>query len=81
VHAVGGLYDTVRSFNPRTGEGNGFSFDKYSAQALLDTLRWALEIYRDRKTWLEIQQRGMRQDFSWDASARQYVKVYERAMG
>ena len=81
VHAVGGLYDTVRNFNPRTGEGNGFSFDTYSAQALLDTLRWALEIYHDRATWLELQQRGMRQDFSWDASARQYVKVYERAMG
>jgi starch synthase len=80
VHAVGGLYDTVRTFNPRTGEGNGFSFDNYSAQALLDTLRWALEIYGDRKTWLGIQQRGMRQDFSWDASAGQYVKVYERAM-
>jgi len=80
VHAVGGLYDTVRDFNPRTGEGNGFSFDNYSAQALLDTLRWALEIYRDRKTWLGIQQRGMRQDFSWDASAGQYVKVYERAV-
>jgi starch synthase len=80
VHAVGGLYDTVRNFNPRTGEGNGFSFDVYSAQALLDTLRWALEIYRDRKTWQGIQQRGMRQDLSWDASARQYVKVYDRAM-
>jgi starch synthase len=80
VHSVGGLYDTVRDFDPRTGEGNGFSFDNYSAQALLDTLRWALEIYRDRKTWLGIQQRGMRQDFSWDASAGQYVKVYERAM-
>jgi len=80
VHAVGGLYDTVRTFNPRTGEGNGFSFDNYSAQALLDTLRWALEIYGDRKTWLGIQQRGMRQDFSWDASAGQYVKVYERAV-
>jgi starch synthase len=80
VRAVGGLYDTVRNFNPRTGEGTGFSFEDYSAQALLDTLRWALEIHRDRKTWRGIQQQGMRQDFSWDASARQYVKVYERAL-
>jgi len=81
VRAVGGLVDTVRNYNARTGEGTGFSFDDYSAQALLDTLRWALGIYRDRGTWERIQRAGMQQDFSWDASARQYVKVYERAVG
>jgi len=81
VRAVGGLADTVQNFNPRTGEGTGFSFDDYSAQALLNTLRWALEIYQDRPTWQRIQRKGMTQDFSWDASARQYVKVYERAIG
>jgi starch synthase len=81
VRAVGGLADTVHNFNPRTGEGTGFSFDDYSAQALLNTLRWALGIYQDRATWQRIQREGMKQDFSWDASARQYVKVYERAIG
>ena len=80
VRAVGGLADTVRNFNARTGEGNGFSFDDYSAQALLNTLRWALDAYQDRSTWRRIQQEGMTEDFSWDASARQYVKVYERAI-
>jgi len=81
VRAVGGLMDTVRNYNPRTGEGTGFSFADYSAQALLDTLRWALGVYGDRGVWERIQRTGMRQDFSWDASARQYVKVYERAIG
>jgi starch synthase len=80
VRTVGGLADTVHNFNPRTGEGTGFSFDDYSAQALLNTIRWALGIYQDRATWQRIQQEGMKQDFSWDASARQYVKVYERAI-
>src|SRR4051812_1984663 len=79
VRATGGLFDTVRNFDPRTGVGTGFTFDQYSAQALLDTLRWALGIYRDRDAWRRIQVAGMTQDFSWDASARQYVKVYERA--
>jgi starch synthase len=72
VRAVGGLDDTVRNFDPRTGEGTGFSFRDYSAQALLDTLRWALEIYRDRATWQRIQHSGMQQDYSWDASARHF---------
>ena len=79
VRATGGLFDTVRNFDAQTGEGTGFTFDHYSAQALLNTLRWALDIYPDRDTWRRIQAAGMTQDFSWDASARQYVKVYERA--
>jgi starch synthase len=80
VRATGGLYDTVRSYDPRTGDGTGFSFDEYSPQALLGTLRWALDIYKDRDTWRRIQQAGMREDNSWDARARQYVSVYERAI-
>ena len=35
VRATGGLDDTVRNFDPRTGEGTGFTFDEYSPQALL----------------------------------------------
>jgi starch synthase len=79
VRAVGGLDDTVRNFNPRTGECCGFSFIVYTAQALLDTLRWALDVFRNPPVWRRIQREGMTQDFSWDASARRYVKVYERA--
>ena len=79
VRATGGLFDAVRNFNPGTGDGTGFTFDQYSPQALLNTLRWALGIYADRNAWRRIQLAGMSQDFSWDASARQYVKVYEQA--
>jgi starch synthase len=76
VRATGGLYDTVRNLDTRTGEGTGFTFDEYSPQALLNTLRWALGVYADRALWQRMQRAGMAQDFSWDASARQYVKVY-----
>jgi len=81
VRAVGGLLDTVRNYNPRTGTGTGFTFDEYSPQALLGTLRWALDIYPDRAAWRRMQKAGMGEDFSWDASARQYVKVYEQVVG
>jgi starch synthase len=79
VRATGGLFDTVRNFNPRTGEGTGFTFDDYTPQALLGTLQWALGVFGDRAAWRRLQARGMSQDHSWDASAREYVKVYERA--
>lgn len=80
VRATGGLDDTVQNFEPGTGEGTGFKFWDYSAGALLGTLRWALGVYAlDPASWERLQKRGMRQDFSWDASARNYVRVYEAA--
>jgi starch synthase len=80
VRATGGLYDTVRNFDPVTGSGTGFTFDDYTPQALLDTLQWALSVYEDQPMWRRIQQAGMTQDFSWDASAREYVGVYEKGV-
>jgi starch synthase len=80
VRATGGLYDTVQNFDKTTGSGTGFTFEKYSPQALLSTLRWALETFEDRAVWRRIQLAGMQRDFSWDTSARQYVNVYERAV-
>ena len=79
VHATGGLYDTVRNCDSTTVSGTGFTFDEYSPQALLSTLRWALRVYADRAVWRRMQIAGMREDFSWDASALEYVKMYERA--
>jgi starch synthase len=81
VRATGGLADTVTNFDPQTGLGTGFTFHEYSAQALLGTLRWALGVFQDRQTWKRIQVAGMQRDHSWDASARRYVEVYERAAG
>jgi starch synthase len=79
VRATGGLADTVRHYDPRTREGNGFTFTEYSPAALFGTLRWALDIYKDRDTWRRLQLAGMREDNSWEASARKYVHVYEQA--
>jgi starch synthase len=79
VRETGGLYDTVRNFDESTGSGTGFTFAEYSPQALLSTLRWALQTYENRPAWRRMQAAGMREDFSWGASAREYVKVYERA--
>ena len=79
VHATGGLCDTVRNCDSTTGSGTGFTFDEYSPQALLNTLRWALGVYEDRAVWRRMQVAGMREDFSWDASAREYVTIYEKS--
>lgn len=79
VRATGGLYDTVRNYDPRTGMGTGFTFEEYSPQALLATLRWALTVFPHEDAWRGIQLAGMAEDNSWDARAREYVRVYENA--
>jgi starch synthase len=76
VRATGGLDDTVVNYNERSGRGTGFKFKEYTAPALVRTVKRALKLFGRRKEWRALQLAGMRQDFSWDASAREYVKVY-----
>ncbi len=78
VRETGGLADTVEDFNPKTGKGTGFVFKEYETKKFLETLDRALEVFRDEKTWLKLMKNGMKQDFSWHASAKQYVELYER---
>ena len=80
VRATGGLDDTVEDYDPRTGSGTGFKFADYTPWAMLGAVARALEVYRNASAWKRIQQQGMRQDHSWDVSAREYVKVYRTAL-
>jgi starch synthase len=79
VRATGGLSDTVADVDPETCRGTGFRFVLYTQEAMLAAIRRALAAYGNRPLWRRIQKSGMRQDFSWDASARQYVDAYEDA--
>ncbi len=77
VRATGGLEDTV--IDVSQPGGTGFKFREYSSTALVATVQRALALYANPSDWKQIQQAGMKIDFSWDASAREYVKVYEGA--
>jgi starch synthase len=80
VRAVGGLADTVHDYDPETGAGTGFVFERYDPMALYTTLVRAVETYRHREIWRDLQVRCMQQDFSWENSARQYIDLYRRAL-
>ena len=80
VRATGGLDDTVTDYNEQTGTGTGFKFTDYTADALLAALERARTAFANPNIWKTLQLAGMRQDFSWDRSAREYVKLYERAL-
>jgi starch synthase len=78
VRATGGLDDTIEPFDPKTGKGTGFKFSEYSGEALLQTIRAALAAFEDKPSWQKLMRNGMAKDFSWNASAKEYVRVYER---
>lgn len=72
VRAVGGLQDTV------TDNETGFVFVDKKVKSFNDTLRRALQMYRDRSRWINLQKAGMAQDFSWSNSARKYLDLYKK---
>jgi len=78
VRATGGLDDTIESWDSRTGKGTGFKFTDYIGESLQLTIRQALQAFRDPTSWQMLMRNGMAKDFSWNASAKEYVRVYER---
>lgn len=76
VRETGGLADTVISYNRYDGSGNGFSFMNYNAHDMLYTIRYALSVYKDKNAWEQLREHAMKADFSWDASARAYGKLF-----
>jgi starch synthase len=76
VRATGGLDDTIVRFDPQTGEGNGFKFSEYAADAFLREVQAALTAYENKGMWRTLKANGMQADFSWDRSARQYLDLF-----
>ena len=78
VRETGGLADTVKDFTSEESEGTGFVFKDYTSAALLKAVDRSLEAYRNPKAWAKLIKNGMKADFSWRASAKQYVQIYEK---
>lgn len=79
VRRVGGLADTVVDADAvalAEDRATGFAFDGDTPAALRTTLARALELYRQPTLWRQVVHRAMRQDFSWDTAARQYLALY-----
>jgi len=80
VRKTGGLADTVHDFNLKTGAGDGFVFEEYSSAALLDSVKRALEAYKNKTAWKKLVKKVMNLDYSWNTSAKEYVNLYEKAL-
>ncbi|MGH8680961.1 MAG: glycogen synthase, partial [Burkholderiales bacterium] len=81
ARATGGLCDSIVDCTPATlagGAATGFLFREPTAAALTGAIERALAAYRDPPTWRALQRHGMARDFSWDAAAQEYARLYAR---
>jgi starch synthase len=78
VRATGGLAETVHNYDARTEAGAGFVFKKYDADDMLKAIERAIKLFQEKKRWNKLMKNAMKQDYSWEAAAEKYTKLYAR---
>ena len=76
VRAVGGLYDSIKSYP--ASDSNGFTFDNYNAHDFLFKIYEALELYKNTTEWDKLTLRAIKSDFTWNKSALKYTEIYSK---
>ncbi len=77
VRETGGLVDTVEPFNEYSGDGTGFSFANYNAHDMLNVIKMAANVYKNKDSMRKLIKNAFSQDNSFAKSAAQYKKLYE----
>ena len=81
VRATGGLKDTVRSFDKSGRDATGFVFEDYDVGGLNWGIDYALDTFRNHKDdWNRLVRNAMKEDFSWQSSAREYAALYQKML-
>jgi len=78
IYAGSGLEDTVIDFEKDARHGTGFTFRAYTGDGLLEGLDAARKVYKEASDWRSLVMRCLKQDFSWQATAHNYLKAYRR---
>jgi starch synthase len=76
VHDTGGLRDTVVDCDPALRSGTGFLFGDATAESFYGGVSRALTAYQNADGFTALRRRVMRQEWSWDRSARRYQGIY-----
>jgi starch synthase len=78
VFKTGGLSDTVSNFGVKKESGNGFVFTSYTNNDFLNVINSAKAVYDKKKVWDNLVKSIMKLDFSWEESAKKYIKLYKK---
>lgn len=76
VRLTGGLNEIAEQYDPETGEGDSFTFSKYTKNEFVKAVNSAIELFADKEKWSQIVSNGMNRDFSWDERVQEYVDIY-----
>ncbi len=79
VRVTGGLEDTV--IGHPLENANGFKFWDYDASNMLNGIKYAIHIYKNKKEWNKLVKNAMNVDNSWNSSAKHYLEVYKELCG
>ena len=80
VRSIGGLKNSVQTFNMKTGKGTGFKFRNPQARFFLKSLQKALSCFNQSKTWNQLMLNGMTKDNSWKSAAKKYSRLYHKSL-
>jgi starch synthase len=76
VRATGGLNEIVKEFKPESKKGNGFTFTNYKSTDLINAVKKALTLFKNKNIWDILVQNGMNGDYSWSKSVKKYDEIY-----
>lgn len=79
VRVTGGLEDSVIG-HPYEG-ANGFKFWDYDSSNMMNGIKYALNIFKDKKEWAKLMKNAMTTDNSWQTSGKHYLDVYKELTG
>jgi starch synthase len=78
IYGGSGLEDYVEDLTANSRGGTGFHFEPYTGDGLIEGVDAARKLYRNASGWKQVVARCLRQDFSWVATAGEYLKAYRR---
>lgn len=82
VAPTGGLADTVKDIDTNPKQSTGIYVDlPVQPASIYKSVEYAMHLWLDRRSAIkEMQERGMKERFTWDESTKDYVKVYRNAI-
>ncbi|RYG45232.1 MAG: glycosyltransferase, partial [Chitinophagaceae bacterium] len=76
VRKTGGLKDTVPDYEDKGGYG--ITFQQASVDDIVSSINRALILYANKTKLQELRKKVMGLDWSWEASAKKYIELYNK---
>ncbi len=80
AYKTGGLADTISLYDSIHRTGNGFLFTNYTKSAFVKAIAEAFKVYKDKTQMRFLLSQAMRYRFSWEKSAKEYIRVYQKCL-